>query len=82
MKLEFEGLSKSYDSLHHKSQEIIRTLQKERDEKIIECEELKSQVWMCNYKASGQKRGPGDTQSLLYYYYIIALIIIFTHEIR
>lgn len=47
MKLEFESLSKSYDALHHKSQEIIRTLQKERDEKIIECEGLKSQVWMC-----------------------------------
>ena len=44
MKLEFESLSESYDRLHHKSQEIIHTLQKERDDKIIECEELKPQV--------------------------------------
>ena len=44
LKLEFESLSESYDRLHHKSQEIIHTLQNERDEKIIECEELKPQV--------------------------------------
>lgn len=39
-----ESLAENYDRLAHKSQEIIQTLQSERDAKIIECEELKTQV--------------------------------------
>ena len=42
--MEFETLSENYDKLHQKSQEIIHTLQKERDMKILENEELKTQV--------------------------------------
>lgn len=37
-------LSEQFDQLHAKSQEIITTLQQERDKKIVECEELKPQV--------------------------------------
>ena len=44
LRVEYETLSENYDKLHHKSQEIIRTLQTERDGKIMECEELKAQV--------------------------------------
>ena len=44
LRVEFETLSENYDKLHQKSQEIIHTLQKERDAKILENEELKTQV--------------------------------------
>lgn len=55
MRVEFETLSENYDKLHQKSQEIIHTLQNERDAKIVENEELKTQVCMM-YLCSG-KRG-------------------------
>lgn len=42
--IELKSLAESYDRLAFKSQEIIQTLQNERDSKIIECEELKAQV--------------------------------------
>lgn len=44
LRAEFDTLSENYDRLHRKSQEIIFTLQNERDEKIVECESLKTQV--------------------------------------
>ena len=47
MRLDYETLSESYDNLRHKSQEIIEKLQIERDDKIIECENLKNKVRQC-----------------------------------
>lgn len=44
LRLEHNALSDSYDRLHQKSHEIIQKLQSERDDKIIECENLKKQV--------------------------------------
>jgi len=62
--VEFETLSENYDKLHQKSQEIIHTLQNERDAKIVENEELKTQVCVM-YLCSG-KRGvkPGRDGNL------------------
>ena len=40
----YAAFSEEYDQLHTKSQEIITTLQQERDKKIVECEELTAQV--------------------------------------
>lgn len=39
-------MAESYDRLAGRSQEIIQTLQNERDAKIVECEELRTQVYM------------------------------------
>ena len=44
LQLEHETLAENYDRLRHKSEEIIQTLQQERDGKILECEELRTQV--------------------------------------
>ena len=44
LQLEHEILSENYDRLRHKSEEIIQTLQQERDGKILECEQLRTQV--------------------------------------
>ena len=41
-------LLEQYEQLHAKSQEIIATLQEERDQKIMECQNLRSQV-IANY---------------------------------
>lgn len=47
MRFEYDTLLENYDSLHQKSQEIIQTLQTERDDKIVECESLRKHV-SCN----------------------------------
>ncbi|KAL5473449.1 hypothetical protein EMCRGX_G027934 [Ephydatia muelleri] len=41
---EHQTVIENYEKLHSRSKEIISTLQKERDGKIVECEELRSQV--------------------------------------
>ena len=42
--LEYDNLADSYDLLNQNSQTIIKTVQAERDEKIFEIENLKTQV--------------------------------------
>jgi len=39
-----KALLEQYDLMTHKSEEIIGQLQQERDDKIAECEQVKSQV--------------------------------------
>ena len=41
---EYSTLWQQYEQLHIKSRQIIATLQEERDQKIAECETLRSQV--------------------------------------
>lgn len=41
VKSESDLVTENYDRLHQKSHEIIQKLQNERDDKVIECEELK-----------------------------------------
>lgn len=44
LQLEHETITERYDHLHQKSQDIIQKLQLERDNRILECENLKKQV--------------------------------------
>ena len=44
LRAEHEALAENYAKLHRKSRDIIATLQHERDSKIVECEELRTQV--------------------------------------
>lgn len=41
---EHKALSEQYDVMKHKFEEIIGQLQEERDDKIAECEQVKTQV--------------------------------------
>lgn len=44
MRVEYDSLSENYHRLLQKSQDIIQKLQSERDEKIVEFENLKKHV--------------------------------------
>ena len=44
MQSEYKSLSGQYDMMKNKFEEIIGQLQQERDDKIAECEQVKTQV--------------------------------------
>ena len=44
LKEDYSNLSRNYDRVTMKSEEVIITVQEERDNKIMECEQLKTMV--------------------------------------